>query len=154
MSDTIDWKRPQPLPKAVKSVLRANFPLIAKVGIYNDRNVEGTTKKSAHAEGRAMDIYLDVAEPNERLVGDRLFDILIDSAVQSGIDNVIWNRQIWSTTHTHKRPYTGKRPHTDHIHVEFTRPGSQLITFELLKVRLAELRTGLEELAQSTGNQG
>lgn len=154
MGGKIDWKRPQPLPSAVKDVLKANFPVIAKVGIYNDRNVAGTTKKSSHAEGRALDIYLSAAKPNERLVGDSLFDTMIESAAQSGIDNVIWNREIWSTAHPQRRPYKGKSAHRDHIHVEFTRVGSQLAAFDLLKLRIAQLRTGLEELADSRKDVG
>ncbi len=59
-STTIDWRRAQPLPRALANYLKANFLQISATGIYNDRNIAGTNKKSAHAEGRALDIHLNV----------------------------------------------------------------------------------------------
>jgi len=150
----IDWKRAQPLPKAVARALRANFPMITATGIYNDRNVAGTNQKSSHAEGRAIDIHLNANKPTERLVGDELFRILMDAAHATGIDNIIWNRQIWSTRRPTIRQYTGVNSHTDHIHVEFTREGSQQRTLHLLELKVAQLRTGLEELSSQQGNLG
>jgi hypothetical protein len=154
MSQGIDWKKAQPLPKAVAQALRVNFPMITATGIYNDRNVAGTNKKSSHAEGRAIDIHLNANQPSQRLVGDQLFQALIDAAHATGIDNVIWNRQIWSTRHPMLRPYRGANPHTDHIHVEFTRVGSQQKTFHLLEMKIGQLRTGLEDLASQYTNVG
>jgi hypothetical protein len=154
MGSDIDWKRAQPLPKAVASALRINFPMITATGIYSDRDVAGTKKKSSHAEGRAIDIHLNANKPNDRLVGDELFRVLIDAAHATGIDNVIWNRQIWSTRRPTIRHYPGANPHTDHIHVEFTRDGSQQQAFHLLEVKIAQLRTGLEELAVQRGSTG
>jgi hypothetical protein len=154
MSPDIDWKRAQPQPKAVARALRVNFPMITATGIYNDRNVAGTNRKSSHAEGRAIDIHLNANKPNDRVVGDELFHILIDAAHATGIDNVIWNRQIWSTRRPTIRQYSGANPHTDHIHVEFTRAGSQQQAFHLLEVKIAQLRTGLEELAAGQGGTG
>jgi hypothetical protein len=42
--------------------------------VHNDRNVAGTTKKSSHAEGRALDFHLDATDPSQKALGDRLFD--------------------------------------------------------------------------------
>jgi hypothetical protein len=149
MGEPIDWRKPQPLPSELGRVLRAEFPMITATGIFNDRNIAGTNKKSAHAEGRAIDIHLKVSDPTQRMVGDRLFDILIAAADVQGADSVIWNKQIWSTRHRYKRPYSGQNPHTDHIHVEFTRAGSQTRVVDFLQVKLAQLRTGVEELSQA-----
>jgi hypothetical protein len=68
------------------------------------------------------------------------------------LDHVIWNRQIWSSARGGPRPYTGVSPHTDHVHVAFTRAGSQNTTFPRTLLDIAILRTGLEELAQANSN--
>ena len=149
----VNWRRAQPLPTALAKYLKANFLQISATGIYNDRNVAGTTKKSAHAEGRALDVHLSVKRPDEKLIGDQLFRILAEAAHQTGIDNVIWNREIWSRARS-KHFYHGKNPHTDHIHIEFTRGGSQLTVWQLLELKVAQLRTGLEELSRAKANIG
>ena len=48
----INWDGPQPAPAYLGGLLRANFPQISATGIYNNRNVAGTSRKSSHAEGR------------------------------------------------------------------------------------------------------
>ena len=45
-----------------------------------------------------------------------------------------------------------KNPHTDHIHIEFTRAGSQLQIFKLLELKIGIIRGGLEELARNQKN--
>jgi flagellar protein FlgJ len=149
----VNWHRAQPLPSGLAKYLKANFLQIAETGIYNDRNVAGTNKKSAHAEGRALDIHLNVNRPDEKLIADKLYRIFIEAAYQTGIDNVIWDRMIWSRTRGEHR-YAGQNPHTDHIHIEFTRPGSQLTVWHFLDLKVAQLRTGLEELSRAQANIG
>jgi hypothetical protein len=152
-STKINWHRAQPLPTALAKSLRVNFLQISGTGIYNDRNVAGTTRKSAHAEGRALDIHLNVNRPDEKLIGDSLYRIFIEAAYETGIDNVIWNRMIWSRAKG-EHTYTGVSPHRDHIHVEFTRTGSQQTIWHLLEIKVAQLRTGLEELSRAQANIG
>jgi flagellar protein FlgJ len=149
----INWRRAQPLPAALARYLKVNFLQISATGIYNDRNIAGTNKKSAHAEGRALDIHLNANHPDEKLIGDNLYRIFMEVAYQTGIDNVIWNRTIWSRAKG-QHGYHGQNPHTDHIHVEFTRPGSQLTVWHLLDLKVAQLRTGLEELSRAQANIG
>jgi hypothetical protein len=149
----INWHRAQPLPAALAKYLKVNFLQISETGIYNDRNIAGTSKKSAHAEGRALDIHLKVDDPEDKLIGDNLYRIFIEVADQTGIDNVIWNRTIWSRARG-QHAYQGQNPHTDHIHVEFTKPGSQLTVWHLLELKVAQLRTGLEELSRAQANIG
>ena len=72
-----NWRGPQPAPRYLGRLLRANFPQITETGIYNDRNVAGTSKKSSHAEGRALDIHLSAQNPDQKSVGDRLFHTII-----------------------------------------------------------------------------
>jgi hypothetical protein len=148
----INWDQPQPASRALWSVVHANFPQARNLGIYNPRNVAGTNTPSAHAEGRALDIGLLVSRPNEKLIGDQLFKIFIETSDELGLDHVIWNRQIWSQAHPSLRPYHGQNPHTNHVHVAFTREGSQGTSFPRTNLEIAILRTGLEDLSRAHGN--
>lgn len=155
MSDysKINWKGEQPLPSTLAKRLKVNFPQITQTGIYNDRNVAGTSKKSSHAEGRALDIHLNVLVHDQKILGDQLFKVLIRKASVMGIDNVIWNREIWSQARGGPRKYEGKNSHTDHIHVEFTRDGSQNINLiNEIDVDIATIRTGMEDLMHGREN--
>jgi hypothetical protein len=147
-----NWNQPQPAPKALWALVHTNFPQTRFLGIYNRRNVAGTNTPSAHAEGRALDIGLLVTRPDEKELGDQLFALLIRNAQELGLDHVIWNRQIWSTTRGGPRHYTGVHDHTDHIHVAFTRAGSQQTVFPRTMLDIAILRTGLEDLARANSN--
>jgi len=152
----INWSGPQPAPAYLSRLLTANFPQISQTGIYNNRNVAGSNKKSSHAEGRALDFHLDATDPSQKALGDRLFDAIIRKAESIGVDNVIWNRQIWSTQRqvAGKRKYEGKNPHTDHVHVEFTRQGSQLEALDAILIEVGVLRTGYDDLQKVLGNFG
>jgi hypothetical protein len=147
-STAIDWNRPQPGPRAVWNAVQVRFPVTRFLGIYARRNVRGRNTPSAHAEGRALDIGLLVSRPTERDLGDRLFRIFIARAAELGLHHVIWNRQIWSTTRGGPRAYTGVNAHTDHLHVAWTQPGSQITTFPRFLTDLASLRTGTQELGR------
>lgn len=142
----INWKGPQPAPKYLARRLRVNFPQITQTGIYDDRGIAGTQKKSAHAEGRALDIHLSAVDPEQRSLGDQPFRALVRKASFLGIDDVIWNRQLWSQVRGGPRPYSGVSPHTDHIHVEFTRAGSQYRVLREIEIDIATIRTGIEDL--------
>ena len=148
----VNWNQPQPAPRALWSLVHVNFPQSRNLGIYNRRNVAGTNTPSAHAEGRALDIGLLVSRPNEKLIGDELFKIFIKMSQELGLDHVIWDHQIWSRVHQSASPYHGHSPHTDHVHVAFTREGSQGTSFPRTNLELAILRTGLEELSKAQGN--
>ena len=150
----INWHQSQPAPKSAIRLIHANFPQVRNLGIYVCRDVRGTHTRSSHAEGRALDIGLRADLPAERLIGDQLFHAIIASATRSGIDNVIWNRQIWSVAHPAIRPFVGnypgggpRNPHTDHIHVEWTRHGSQSERLRFLELQVSIVRQGIEELS-------
>jgi hypothetical protein len=153
MGPKLNWAQDQPAPKFAIRTIHANFPQVRNLGIYVCRDIAGTNIRSPHAEGRALDIGLRADLPGERFVGDQLFRVLIASARRSGIDNVIWNRQIWSLSAGGPRPWSGrykngavKNPHTDHIHVEWTRDGSQLQRLDFLELQVSIVRQGIEEL--------
>lgn len=156
----INWHQSQPAPKNAIRFIHANFPQVRNLGIYVCRDVKGTHVRSSHAEGRALDIGLRADLPAERLIGDQLFHAIIVSATRSGIDNVIWNRQIWSLSHPAIRPFVGnypgggpRNPHTDHIHVEWTRGGSQSEKLRFLELQVSIVRQGIEELSAYNGDK-
>jgi hypothetical protein len=133
-------------------MIRANLPQIPRIGIYNVRNIAGSTKPSLHAEGRAVDIYLSAFVAREKALADQLFAAFIDCAASMGLEEVIWNRQIWSRTRRVVHPYTGVKPHIDHVHVGFTRPGSQQTSLGSLPSRLAQIRTELQDALKANAN--
>lgn len=99
-------------------------PWVRDLGIYNCRPPRGVTpgprvRVSLHGEGRAWDAGV---EPHERARGDALAQLLVDHALELGIQQVIWYRRQWLSLagHRHWEPYNpgpGGSPHTDHVHV-------------------------------------
>ena len=88
-------------------------------GIYNCRSVRGGRTTSLHGEGRAADFGI---RPYGAAYGTALANTLVAFSKELGIQCVIWNRKIWSSSYPHSgwRRYNGVASHTDHIHVEFT----------------------------------
>jgi len=159
MSPNVNWSQDQPAPRTAIRMIHANFPQVKNLGIYVCRDIKGTNLRSAHAEGRALDVGLRAHVPSEKLIGDQLFHALIRSASKSGIDNVIWNRQIWSVSRGGPRPWIGKykngalkNPHTDHLHIEWTRSGSQFERLNFLELQIGIVRQGIEELVRAQQN--
>ncbi|MDH5150458.1 peptidoglycan-binding domain-containing protein [Brevibacterium casei] len=88
-------------------------------GIYNCRSVRGGRTTSLHGEGRAADFGI---RPYGAAYGTALANALVAYSKELGIQCVIWNRKIWSSSYPNSgwRRYNGVASHTDHIHVEFT----------------------------------
>ena len=88
-------------------------------GIYNCRSVRGGRTTSLHGEGRAADFGI---RPYGAKWGTALANALVAHSKELGIQCVIWNRKIWSSSYPRSgwRRYSGVASHTDHIHVEFT----------------------------------
>lgn len=142
------WDGAQPGPKALWTLVRANFPIARNLGIFNRRNVAGSSKPSLHSEGRALDIGLSVFDAGEKAIGDYLFTSLCAESRALQLEEVIWNQQIWSLRRPYVHPYGGRSPHHDHLHVAFTRAGSQVAELPLaFSFRLAQLRSGADALA-------
>jgi len=88
-------------------------------GIYNNRNVRGSsTTLSLHAEGRAVDISLGLQ------AGRKAFEHAVAIACSSGIQEVIFNRRIW-TSSKGERAYNGVNPHTDYVHIGLNKCGAE-----------------------------
>jgi len=109
-----------------------NHPLRGVGGYVNRHNAMGGF--SAHSEGRAADIYVKIDNLYLKAIGDALFAGFVHNAENLGLEEVIWNRQIWSSAIPEIHAYQGARPHTDHVHVAFSRPDSQVRSELLLRV--------------------
>jgi len=143
-SKEINWGKAQPASLTMWQMVQACFPLCKNLGIYNRRNVAGTNKPSAHAEGRALDIGLNVKSTKEKEIGDFLFYLFIEMQEELGLDHVIWNRQIWGKNEKIVKKYEGKDPHTNHVHVAWTRIGSQKTGFPRTYQKLIEKNLNLK----------
>ena len=99
------------------------------LGIYNCRTVRGGATTSCHGEGRACDAGFPVGDPD----GDRLLRRLLKYPGRLGIQCIIYERRIYSRKSPEGRPYTGLVPHTDHLHVEFTREAAQKLTYRTIR---------------------
>jgi len=126
-----NWNQDQPIVTFLRRWVPTIFPVVHHhhpdgrgVGGYVPRTTAMGTF-SAHSEGRAADIYLAAGDATERQIGDGLFSLFIRWHSLLGVAHVIWNRQIWSAAQGGPRTYPGANPHTDHVHVAFTRAGSQ-----------------------------
>lgn len=134
MTTNVNWNQDQPIIRYLRRWIPAIFPIVPQNhppgrGLWG--YVPRTTadgKFSEHSEGRAIDIYLNAFEGTQRRIGDGLFELFRTRYQELGVYFVIWNRQVVypGVGRGRPRPYTGPRPHTDHVHVAFTRPGSQL----------------------------
>lgn len=103
-------------------------------GCFNDRAVRGSGTPSLHREGRAVDLA-----PGRRTWTD--FDQLVHQLVEHHqtlqIQQVIWNRRVW-TVGRNWRTYSGSAgPHLDHAHVELTWHGARHLTVELIDATLS-----------------
>jgi len=104
------------------------------------RNIRGSTRPSLHTEGRAVDYFLRAEKPGDAAVADALIGWLLAPDVggvphawarRLGVQEVIWNRHIWSSGSHHAsgmRPYSGENPHTDHVHIGMNWPGARIQT--------------------------
>lgn len=73
----------------------------------------GSVPGSDHPKGRALDYMI-----KSRSQGTALANDVIKNASKWKIKYVIWNRYIWNPQQGWHH-YSGKNPHTDHVHVSF-----------------------------------
>ncbi len=99
-------------------VLERWSPPVTAVGGYSCRAIVGGSSTSIHGLGRAIDIMVDSTTPEGLAKGDEIRNWMINNAANLGVQRVIWNRNTWVANKDGWRPYTGKNPHVDHLHVE------------------------------------
>ena len=93
---------------------------VSSGGIFNKRSTNGkaltVANASLHAVGRACDLMVpDIA--TGQLVAYRC----LVAGEMVGLSEVIFNRTRWTRDHPGGAPYNGLSPHTDHVHLGFTR---------------------------------
>lgn len=83
---------------------------------------------SEHKEGRAWDWGMSASSASDSARVEQLLDWLFaaDAALfrRAGLQYIIWNKKIWSTTSRAWRDYSGPNAHTDHVHFSFSWPGA------------------------------
>lgn len=95
-------------------------------GIYNCRDIDGTSTLSLHAEGRACDLGAPVGNGWMWAV----VDLLRRNSKELGIQLIIYRGKVWSARQPDAgwRTYTGANPHNDHAHVELTWDSARTLT--------------------------
>ncbi|HEV2772832.1 MAG TPA: M15 family metallopeptidase [Thermoleophilaceae bacterium] len=128
---------PQPGARALVAELGRRFG--GRGEIFACRPVRGGSRLSLHGEGRAVDWFRNASDPAQAAEAQRIIDWLLGRDAQGnehalarrmGIQEVIWNRRIW-TARRHAegwRPYGGVNPHTDHLHIGMNWPGARMQT--------------------------
>jgi hypothetical protein len=99
----------------------------SEIGEIAHRKIAGTDAWSQHTYGNALDWH---STPD---VMQQLADYLVNNAKKLNVRNVIYNRRIWNSSKGWYS-YTGKHPHTDHVHVDFKKsdtksPGPNAMKF-------------------------
>jgi hypothetical protein len=118
---------PQPGSHALRKLIPELWPRFtdADTGVYNPRDVCGNQvgpngegakcPLSLHAEGRALDIR--VFASTDLALGDEIAAWAIQHHEALNIQEVIWNKRIWDVRSQKWGKYTGKKDHTDHVHI-------------------------------------
>lgn len=110
----------QPGTVALLKYLLVKFPATRSMGIYNCRNVAGTSTRSIHSCGRALDLgipTLSNGRANTEL-GHPVVRFLGEYAEQFGIHGQIYDRVRYDRRSPNGRYYGGSHPHYDHNHIE------------------------------------
>jgi hypothetical protein len=104
---------------SLKEVISERWsPPVTSIGGYACRGIVGGSSTSVHGLGRALDVMIDSTTPEGLAKGDEIRNWTINNAATLGVQRVIWNRMTWVANKDGWRPYTGKNPHTDHLHIE------------------------------------
>lgn len=124
---------PTPGALALRDELARRFA--GRGEIYNCRPVRGGQRLSLHGEGRAVDWYRSASDAAQAAEAQRIIDWLLGTdgqgnahavARRMGVQEIIWNRRIWSAGRHAEgwRDYGGTNPHTDHLHIGLNRAGA------------------------------
>ena len=116
---------------ALSDWLRSRYRNTRTIGGYSCRpNTANTAQMSLHAEGRALDWMISAGTSANRATVARFVKKVSSGNWRlgraMGIQEVIWNRRIWTSARHSEgwRAYTGPNPHTDHVHIGINRAGA------------------------------
>ncbi|MFF5365494.1 hypothetical protein ACFY4I_39945, partial [Streptomyces scabiei] len=116
---------------AFRDLLLATYLGTTSLGISRECGAPGD---SEHKEGRALDWGVNVN--GQAHIAADLLDWLLATdrhgnthalARRFGIMYMIWNRRIWEAYRADRgwTPYTGRSPHTNHVHFSFSWAGAR-----------------------------
>lgn len=114
----------------------AAFTNTGTYGISRDCNIGG---QSEHKEGRAWDWRALASNAAEHRSVDQMLNWLLATDAEGnkhamarrlGVMYIIWDRQMFRMYRVEDgwQPYSGSSPHTDHVHISFTRAGGDKTT--------------------------
>jgi hypothetical protein len=113
---------PQPGTTALRGLICDVFKWCRPLPFYNPRDTafnpvapDGSgrvTSLSLHAEGRAFDAMTTKLDE-----GDPLKDWCVENFDALQIQEVIWQKKIWTAKSMAWHDFNGKNPHTDHVHI-------------------------------------
>lgn len=123
---------PKPAVAAFRALVQASYGFSRNLGISRVCDADG---RSEHKEGRAWDWGVNVSVPVERQAANDVISWLLATdehgnryamARRLGVMYVIWDRHVWSAERAGEgwRPYVGRSPHVDHVHISFSRDGA------------------------------
>jgi len=130
-------------------ILKLKFPTynLSHVGIYARRKIRGSSSRySLHAEGRAVDLTINIAEPAKSEARKIIREWCIANSEKYQIQEIIdyKNSQIWTSNRAKDgwRKYTGQGSGTlGHLHIGQNRIGAKLegnIKFDKIETVKAE----------------
>ncbi|HYF44673.1 MAG TPA: hypothetical protein VD926_00590, partial [Acidimicrobiales bacterium] len=123
---------PKPAVAAFRALVQASYGFSRNLGISRVCDADG---RSEHKEGRAWDWGVNVSVPLERQAANDVISWLLATdehgnefamARRLGVMYIIWDRHVWSAERAEEgwRPYVGRSPHVDHVHLSFSRNGA------------------------------
>ena len=111
--------------KALAAYIRGNFEGVRSIGGFGCRpNSANTSRLSVHGTGRALDVMLPLSGGKaDNTLGDKIAEFVIMNATEIGVQTVIWDNTIWSSTNPGVHRYYGDKSnvtlrHEDHLHIE------------------------------------
>lgn len=130
---------PEPGARALLAWLYEEYrPPGTSLGIYNCRDVRGSTTTSTHGEGRAVDFGLPVVNGRGHPLGREIVDRIGPHGARLGVQAIVFDRTIWSAVSPDGRRYDGAHPHYDHLHIELTREAGRSMTLTTFRYVLAK----------------
>jgi uncharacterized protein (TIGR03382 family) len=117
--------------RVLRDVIVAAFPQTSGVGIYNCRVIANTNSMSLHGVGRALDIMIPtISGDADNGSGDPIAAWLMEHAGEFGLQGIIWDHKIWTTSRRAGERLRSLDPsvnqHVDHIHTEINEQAAAL----------------------------
>jgi hypothetical protein len=103
-------------------------PPVTSIGEFSCRAIvceDEPCATSIHGLGRAVDVMIDAETAEGLEKGNEIRNFLIHNAEAFGIQQIIWNRGIWTANQDGWRAYTGPHDHVNHLHIEVNKKASE-----------------------------